>query len=532
MKKYFWLFAAVGLLAVLPATPGYAWQGRMAGMGDVYGLVEDESDFLTHPAGIAAGKGVNFYFNVGATYNNTTKLDFNLTEANPSYSYNYSFTGDGDEWNTNGLIGIAFPIGVGRAGIFFDYAGNPFRRGKYTGDGTETYASAGSTPYPPDLTSFDLKNDYDNYAIRFLYGFPVAPDFRLGAELQIAYKDETFSSTFAEYFYSNGMYRNYGTYQNDFFDVAYDNEYNYMPYGIPYDSQYYEAQVKLSAEGMIGPIKTSFTVKAGRPFGGTNKYDYFDTSPDSLRMEGDVEGWNAGIDFWARYPLANNLVIPVIISAGHKQIERDGSGAATWGYAGMPEFYDYEHNTKTNYVSIGSGLDYTPCKGARIAGGLFYDYTRLRQQMYVNGTGTFRGTPVNDVYDLSDYPDTTEHRLTLKLAAEREFSPVFALRGGFSLFYGWVYNDYSNFNSVNNGPFPELSSFELKENGSRIGIGASIGLTVKAGSFSFEPFLNGGYQHLKVDGDGSDMYYWGSHVTDSETQKTNWFVGLGFSLRF
>ena len=512
MKKCFWLFAAVGLLAVLAAAPGYAWQGRMAGMGDVYGLVEDESDFLTHPAGIAAGKGVNFYFDARAKYNETTKWDYSLSEANGSHAYSYSFGADGDEWYGEGLIGVAFPVGTGRAGIFFDYAGNAIRRGKY--NGSEVYASLSGSS---DLSSFDLKNDNDNYTIRFLYGMPVAPDFRLGAELQVSYKDEILTESF---------YTTHSFYQNYLWNTI-NPYYNLLPYGIPYDSQYLEAQAKLSAEGMIGPAKVSFTVKAGRPFGGINKYNYFNDNLDEVRMEGDVEGWNAGIDFWARYPLTNDLVVPIVISAGHKQIEKDGSnGVANWG---PPWIFDYEQNVKTNYVSIGGGLDYTPCKGSRIAGGLYYDYLRTRQNMYQTAIGNFGSYYVMEAYDLSDYPDTTEHRITLKVAAEREFSPMFAMRGGLNLFYGWLYNDYST-----STYYARTSSgFELNENGSRIGIAASIGFSVKAGKVTIEPFLNGGYQYLKIDGDGSDMYYSSSNfATESDYKKTNWFIGGGFSLRF
>ena len=37
---------------ILPS-PGFTWQGRMAGTGDAYGLCEDESDYLIHPATIS-----------------------------------------------------------------------------------------------------------------------------------------------------------------------------------------------------------------------------------------------------------------------------------------------------------------------------------------------------------------------------------------------------------------------------------------------------------------------------------------------
>ena len=63
MKKTLFLFMILSFLVFSLAGIAYSWQGRMAGMGDPYGLIMDESDFLIHPAGIAKGKGINFYGN-------------------------------------------------------------------------------------------------------------------------------------------------------------------------------------------------------------------------------------------------------------------------------------------------------------------------------------------------------------------------------------------------------------------------------------------------------------------------------------
>ena len=60
MKKNCLFFVIISFLVLSLAGVSYGWQGRMGGMGDPYGLVEDESDFLFHPAGIANGKGINF----------------------------------------------------------------------------------------------------------------------------------------------------------------------------------------------------------------------------------------------------------------------------------------------------------------------------------------------------------------------------------------------------------------------------------------------------------------------------------------
>ncbi|HEX2967207.1 MAG TPA: hypothetical protein VHO84_15585, partial [Syntrophorhabdaceae bacterium] len=81
------MFLTVSLL--LCTAPVHAWQGRMAGMGNAYGLVEDESDFLIHPAGIANGQGLNFYGNM--------RFGLQTTDKN-SLSYSYAPVGDPASW--------------------------------------------------------------------------------------------------------------------------------------------------------------------------------------------------------------------------------------------------------------------------------------------------------------------------------------------------------------------------------------------------------------------------------------------------
>ena len=61
MKKGFFTLMVLSLLVCALAGVSQAWQRRMGGMGDPYGLVADESDFLIHPATIAAGEGIRFY---------------------------------------------------------------------------------------------------------------------------------------------------------------------------------------------------------------------------------------------------------------------------------------------------------------------------------------------------------------------------------------------------------------------------------------------------------------------------------------
>ena len=176
-KNWLSVFAALLLLSVL-AAPGMAWQGRMAGAGDAYGLIEDESDYLTHPAVIAMGKGFNAYGHYRLAYNNTAKWDYsgNILD----YDY-HPFEADGYEWKNEGLIGTAFQVGAGRMGVFFEYMGI---MGKYKGEENELYE--GSDLY---LYTFKMKDGLDNYSLRLIYGLPVGA-VNLGAEIQLAYRNE------------------------------------------------------------------------------------------------------------------------------------------------------------------------------------------------------------------------------------------------------------------------------------------------------------------------------------------------------
>jgi hypothetical protein len=87
IKKSCLFFVILGFLVLSLAGVSYGWQGRMAGMGDPYGLVQDESDFLIHPAGIANGKGTNFYGNYRFNYTDVMKWNYTSTEFTPAGAF-------------------------------------------------------------------------------------------------------------------------------------------------------------------------------------------------------------------------------------------------------------------------------------------------------------------------------------------------------------------------------------------------------------------------------------------------------------
>ncbi len=75
MSKRILFVVLLPVLVFALAGVSYSWQGRMGGMGDPFGLVADESDYLIHPAKIAKGEGIRFYGDYRFTYTGVTKWD-------------------------------------------------------------------------------------------------------------------------------------------------------------------------------------------------------------------------------------------------------------------------------------------------------------------------------------------------------------------------------------------------------------------------------------------------------------------------
>jgi hypothetical protein len=501
MKKNVVLIVMVSLFLLLLTTPGYSWQGRMAGMGDATGLIEDESDYLIHPAVIASGKGLNVYGNYRLTYDKATTWDYSMTS--PGFDSVYPYNASGYEWKNEGQLGTAFTLGSGRMGVFFEYTGIS---GKYSGDEIYTHWN----PTPGYLT-YDLKNNLDNYALKIIYGLP-AGNINLGGEIQIAYRNEEKYNHLSDI---NHAGENYPW-------AAYNNTMaNLYPYMIPFNSQYWEAQGKVSIDGSMRAAKYAVTFKGGLPISSKNKYDYTGNFADSdtFGLEGNIKGWNLGGDFWLRVPLSSNIVLPFIVSTGYKQIQRDGSGLSTGN-----GLVNYEHEAKDFFIKVGGGVDYTPTQGFKMATGLYYDFLNTQQSIALSETYAA------DEYfyaTYSDMPKQSEHRLTLKALAEKELSSTFALRGGFSVFYGRVKGDYA-YSGYDNDGATGIYPLDVSTSGSNWGANLSIGATVKIDKISLEPFINGGYMKYRTSGDGT----FDTDRVTTEFEKTNWIIGGGLSVKF
>jgi hypothetical protein len=485
MKTRILVLVLLPLLVLTMAGVSQAWQGRMAGMGDPYGLLHDESDFLIHPSKLAKGKGIRFYGHYRFTYTGVTDWDFD-------YGFAVSDT-SGQEYKHDILVGSALPLGPGRMGFFFEYA---VKQEDYDGDWVGM---------PLELTS-----NVDNFALRLLYGLPLG-GFNIGGEVQFAYRQEE-NKTWWQFVPINSLFHN-------FLNVGSIGILpDIKPYMIPYDSQYWEALFKGSIDGDVGPIKTGLAIRGGFIFCGDNDLDYASVGVinENVNLDGDVKGWRIGGDLWARYIFSEDLSLPFLVRIDYLEKARDGDGQGAGNLAGLN--FDYTHKETPFKLEVGGGVDKGLAPSTRIAAGLYYHYLQVLDEIQITRSN------VVSPYDY-DSPDSTEHRVVLKLAGEHELSPVFALRLGVNFFYGWVQADYDSF-------YP---GFPLNDNismgGNRWGIGGSVGGMVSFNSLTIEPFIAGGYQSLDLSGDEiitgpvffSNMY---------DEIRNEWNIGGGFSVLF
>jgi hypothetical protein len=111
VKKRHWFILILCFLVFTFGGVAYGWQGRMAGMGDPYGLVEDESDFLIHPSEMAMGEGLKFYGHYRFIYRDVNDWDYTLDRFNNVgvLSLDLPHKSSGSEREHDALLGAAFP---------------------------------------------------------------------------------------------------------------------------------------------------------------------------------------------------------------------------------------------------------------------------------------------------------------------------------------------------------------------------------------------------------------------------------------
>jgi hypothetical protein len=507
-KKY--LLPLLPLLVFGLASPSYSWQGRMGGMADPYGLIADESDYLIHPAKIAKGEGVRFYGDYRFTYTGVVDWNYDLDEFNTAGTLTdfYHFSGSGQEYNHNALVGAAFPLGPGRMGFFFTYEG---MRGDYDGNEDRLATS--------NFAEYDLAEDLDNFALRLLYGLPIG-GFKLGGEVQFAYRQEENETWWQR------LVGGPETYLNQYFGPLQPYS-NLSPFLFPYDSSYWEALLKGSLEGKMGPLDLEFTLRGGFIFGGDNQLKYdavIGPASYAYDLDGGVSGWRIGGDLWVRYPINNTLSVPLLVRIDYQEKARDGDGAGSLTLSGST--FSYDNEEKDFAIEVGGGVNKELAKGTKIAAGIYYSYLDQKDDFQVVWT------PVGfwQVYDHSDYPAAIEHRVRLSLAGEREISPAVTLRLGLNGFYGWVQEELE-YTYTTSALF--FDRYDISLAGSHWGIGVSLGGSVRFRHFTVEPFFAAGYEELALDGDGDHVPSVGlTQLYEMDSTRRAWNIGGGVSILY
>lgn len=492
MKKFLFSLVSIFLFIFVVSGVSWGWQGRMAGLEDPYGLVSDESDFLIHSAKIAKGSGVKFYGDYRFTYRDVTKWDYKLSAlSNAGVLMNfYQYDTSGKEYKNDALLGVAFPLGTGRMGLFFTYDAT---RGSYNGHEDALMAA--------NLYRYDLTGNLDNVAFRLIYGLPVG-SFNLGGEAQLARHQAENENVIPGY-------RNYTL-------ATILPMQNLTPFQLPYRSEYWEALLKGSLEGKAGPLDLAFTMRGGFLLGGNSS---FELTQGSILVDfnGNVRGWRAGGDLWARYNLSDGLSLPFLLRVNYEKTSMEMTGLREI----IIYSYPYENHIKTLHIEAGGGVDKKFGKGTMAAAGIYYNYFKGKYDLSFSEATTV----IQQVWNHSDYPSSSEHRILMRLSGERELTPAIKLRAGLTPFFGWIREDY-NFNSL-------ALTDEISLDGYHWGVGAALGASIKLEPVTLEPFFNVGYQHLKLDGDGNRVGGGGiMNLWEMDKSRAEWYVGGGLSVLF
>lgn len=569
MRRKAVVFAGFFLIVACFSGSGLAWQGRMAGMGDPYGLLEDESDFLIHPAMIVDGKGVNYYGHFGFEYRDVSnwKYKFSLIPSSvrvmgnplPSslFRFNGGYDGSGDEQYYDATGGVAFPLGTGRMGIFFTYRG---KRGDYDGSGL----LAGGLNVDGGIngslgTGYDMDTSMDSFIGRLIYGLPLGGGLNLGSELEVAYHQA--ENRTAQRLTSASIN---GQSFKSLLDLTDTNGFlgTLSPFMFPFDSTYFEITPKIGLTGVSGPVKWGVTVRGGALLGGDNSWSSsqsltlnqggsaFFAARHHFDLDGDVSGWKVGGDLWLRYALNPSLNIPFLLRIDYKELDRDGQGTGlvSAGFRGGDVLVDgfgvnwnYDHQETTFEIETGAGLEYLPDKGTRIAGGLYYKYINAEQQLAITPS-VLIGDVGSDILDnlrlsvrgaFDPAPETTEHQIILRMAAETQINPCLVFRGGLKGFYGWVDEE---FNFASNLSPTGLSILKSNNSlsGNHWGILGALGSTFLFNGVAIEPYVQGGYELYEPDGTGKLSLLDGVARAsfDVSKEREDVFVGVGVSVRF
>jgi len=483
-----------------------AWQGRMAGMDDPYGLVADESDFLIHPARIVNGEETRYYGHYRFTYTDVNdwdwrnELDSAFGSPAPSGFFTRKHDADGHKYLHEALVGFSTSLGSGRMGLFFEYTG------EFTDLDINGRLSLDGDPLDVDD---DIDNDLNDFALRFIHGIPVG-DGRLGWEAKIAYRNEE--------------HQDKRTIEDS---IEFENIFGPYRYQLPYDSSYWEASLKAGVQLKSDAIQTDLTAHGGIIFAGDNERD-ISIDGESLNLDGDVDGWHLGADFWLRFLSSEQTSFPFVFSVNYQTKERDADDTFDLG---DPASMDNEITETSMVITVGGGVDHKTSDESRIAAGVYYNFIQIEDAM-----DTFFSFMIPDngplpltigLWESDEYPKYTEHQIMLKLAGEKAVSSAWTLLGGLNAYYGFVDKEYKS------DLISHLITEDAELDGYHWGINGAIGFSANFENVTIEPFFTMGYRELDLDGnrdwDASALELAG---LDIKEEINEWFFSVGCSISF
>jgi hypothetical protein len=239
-----------------------------------------------------------------------------------------------------------------------------------------------------------------------------------------------------------------------------------------------------------------------------------------------VEGWRIGGDLWLRYLFGNGLTLPVLVRKDNQTKTRDGEGPGLLGFD--DDTFTYENKEQSLHLAIGGGVDKELNGSTKIVAGIYYNYLQGNNDIEVQWHQL--GVILLN-YGYSGFPDSTEHRVVLRLAGELELSPVVTLRMGLVPFYGWVQEDFKYAYSSTANPYIQTDNVSV--DGYHWGFGVSVGGSVRLQRLTLEPFIAVGYEERALDGDG--VYFDTmprTRLYEMDLIRRAWSIGGGFSFLF
>jgi hypothetical protein len=523
MKKVL-LFITLTVMMLTFTGLSFGGQGRMAGMNDPHGLIRDGSDFLIHPALIAKEKNTTIYGHYRFTYNDVSDWDWNwyIDNAAGTATMKLPRRTSGNEKTHDSFLGATLPLGAGQLGVFVNYTNH---RSDLHGNQEEWFLPTSNAQFYDD---YDLISKSDEVALRLLFGLPLG-GCHIGGEIGFSYGRDEKELRFLEDFGGGNYWLHINSPWGLFGPGGGTNWREFLFFMLPYDDEYYQTDLKGSLAYSIGPVAVELTVWGGYIFSGDNEYDLSleippGTTVQEANLSGDRDGWNVGGEIWLRYPLNADLELPFVVRIDYEKKKRDGDGEGELGIDGWD--LSYENNESYLQIGAGGGINKRCNPSTQIAAGIYYDYIKSEEDLrFTTDIGTFWFDE-----DHASFPDITEHRVTLKMAAEKKWSESLSFHTGLDLYYGRVKKDFEydfQSNIIPNG----FQDHMLK--GSRWGLSLSFGCMVKMASMTVEPFVIGGFQRLSLRGDGDTEF----NSIQVNTQKmdesrTDYFISAGFSVLF